>query len=128
VAALRELTGRIPKSLNVDLNLRGLAAPLPSLLAIAVYRIVQELLNNVMRHAQAQEVFVQVSREDDQLYLSVEDDGGGMEPSQASQAGKGGIGLAGIRTRVGLLGGTFTINSRLGRGTGVFLQVPVPAA
>lgn len=128
VAALRELAGRIPKSLTVDLNLRGLAEPLPSLLATAVYRIVQELLNNVMKHAQAQEVFVHVSHEDDQLHLSVEDDGVGMDPTQASQPGKGGIGLAGIRTRVGLLGGTFTINSRLGRGTGVFLQVPVPAA
>jgi PAS domain S-box-containing protein len=128
VAALRELTGRIPKSLTVDLNLRGLAEPLPSLLATAVYRIVQELLNNVMKHAQAQEVFVHVSQEDDQLHLSVEDDGVGMDPTQAGQPGKGGIGLAGIRTRVGLLGGTFTINSRLGRGTGVFLQVPVPAA
>lgn len=128
VVALRELVSRIPKSLHVDLHLRGLAGPLPALLATAVYRIVQELLNNVMKHAQAQEVFVSVAREDDQLHLSVEDDGVGMDPAQASQPGKGGIGLAGIRTRVGLLGGTFTYNSRPGRGTGVFLQVPVPAA
>lgn len=126
VVALRELAGRIPKSLTVDLNLRGLAEPLPPLLATAVYRIVQELLNNVMKHAQAQEVFVSVSREDDQLHLSVEDDGVGMDPAPPAKPGKGGIGLAGIRTRVGLLGGTFSINSRVGRGTGVFLQVPVP--
>ena len=128
VVALRELVSRIPQRLHVDLHLRGLAEPLPALLATAVYRIVQELLNNVMKHAQAQEVFASVAREDDQLHLSVEDDGLGMDPAQAGQPGKGGIGLAGIRTRVGLLGGTFTINSRLGRGTGVFLQVPVPAA
>jgi PAS domain S-box-containing protein len=128
VVALRELAGRIPKSLHVDLNLRGLAEPLPPLLATAAYRIVQELLNNVMKHAQAQEVFVQVVREEDQLHLSVEDDGVGMDLDQPSQPSRNGIGLAGIRTRVGLLSGTFTINSRLGRGTGVFLQVPVPAA
>jgi PAS domain S-box-containing protein len=125
--ALRELVSRIPTTLHVDLNLRGMAQPLPALLATAVYRIVQELLNNVMKHAQAQEVFVSVSREDDQLHLSVEDDGIGIDPERPAQAGKGGIGLAGIRTRVGLLGGTFDLNSRLGRGTGVFLQVPVPA-
>jgi PAS domain S-box-containing protein len=128
VVALRELVSRIPASLHVDLNLRGMAEPLPSLLATAVYRIVQELLNNVMKHAQAQEVFVNVLREDDQLHVSVEDDGIGMDPDRPAKVGRGGIGLAGIRTRVGLLGGTFTINSRLGRGTGVFLQVPVPAA
>ncbi|MDO7884895.1 PAS domain S-box protein [Hymenobacter cheonanensis] len=120
--ALQELVSRIPASLAVDLNLHGLAEPLPALLTTAVYRIVQELLNNVMKHAQAHEVFVQVSREDDQLHISVEDDGVGFE---ADTPGRSGIGLAGIRTRVGLLGGTFTINSRPGRGTGFFLQLPI---
>jgi len=120
--ALQELVSRIPASLPVDLNLHGLAEPLPALLATAVYRIVQELLNNAMKHAQAQEVFVQVSREDDQLHISVEDDGVGFD---ADNPGRTGIGLAGIRTRVGLLGGTFTINSRPGRGTGFFLQLPI---
>jgi signal transduction histidine kinase len=117
---------RIPASLAVDLNLHGLDAPLPGLLATAVYRIVQELLNNVMKHAQAQEVFVQVSHEDDQIYLSVEDDGVGFDTTL--EASPVGVGLAGIRTRVGLLSGTFSINSRPGRGTAVFLQVPLPAA
>lgn len=124
--ALQELVSRIPASLHVDLNLHGLAAPLPALLVTAVYRIVQELLNNVMKHARAGEVFVQVSREEDQLYLSVEDDGEGYDAAAA--AARGGIGLAGIRTRVGLLGGALSINSRPGRGTGFFLQVPIPAA
>jgi len=123
--ALRELVDRIPSRLAVDLNLHGLAEPLPGLLTTAIYRIVQELLSNVMKHAQAQEVFVQIAREDDQLYLSVEDDGVGFDAQ--AEATRGGIGLAGIRTRVGLLGGTVSINSRPGRGTGFFLHVPVPA-
>jgi PAS domain S-box-containing protein len=123
--ALRELVSRIPTRLAVDLNLHGLAEPLPALLTTAIYRVVQELLNNVMKHAQAQEVFVQIAREDDQLYLSVEDDGVGFDAQ--AEAGRGGIGLAGIRTRVGLLGGTISSNSRPGRGTGFFLHVPVPA-
>ena len=125
--ALQELVGRIPGSLAVDLNLRGLAAQLPAPLATAVYRIVQELLSNVMKHAQAQEVFVQLSQEDGQLYLSVEDDGVGM-PSEMELASPTGIGLAGIRTRVGLLGGTVAVQSRPGRGTGFFLQLPLPTA
>ncbi|MEJ7666043.1 MAG: ATP-binding protein [Hymenobacter sp.] len=123
--ALQELVSRIPASLAVDLNLRGLDQPLPALLATAVYRIVQELLNNVMKHAQAQEVFVQVSHEDNQLYISVEDDGVGFDA--AGPASRAGIGLAGIRTRVGLLGGTFRVQSRPGQGTSSALQVSVPA-
>lgn len=125
-AALRELVSRIPGSLRVDLNLRGLDQPLPALLATAVYRIVQELLNNVMKHAQAQEVFVEVSQEDHQVYVSVEDDGVGFDAS--GPAPRGGIGLAGIRTRVGLLGGTVSSRSRPGQGTSFALQVPVPPA
>lgn len=96
------------------------------MLETAVYRIVQELLNNVMKHAQAQEVFLQVSREDGQLHISVEDDGVGFDPSQS--AARAGIGLAGIRTRVGLLGGTLDLQSHAGHGTRVFLALPVPAA
>ncbi|RZL16348.1 MAG: PAS domain-containing sensor histidine kinase [Hymenobacter sp.] len=122
--AVQELVSRIPSSLTVDLNLRGLDQPLPLPLATAVYRIVQEMLNNVMKHAQAQEVFVQVSQEEGQLYLSVEDDGVGLPPAVA-QGSPLGIGLAGIRTQAGLLGGTLTVQSRPGRGTGFFLQIPV---
>ncbi|GAB2794054.1 PAS domain S-box-containing protein [Hymenobacter luteus] len=123
--ALRELVKRIPpQALTIDLNLSGLEAALPRPLETTVYRSVQELLNNVIKHAQAREVFVQVAREDGMLHVSVEDDGVGVEDT--SEAGPGnGIGLAGIRTRVGLLGGTFTLQSRPGRGTSITLTFPV---
>ncbi|OGX90711.1 hypothetical protein BEN49_21905 [Hymenobacter coccineus] len=121
-AALRALAQRIPATqLAVDLNLKGLEAPLPAPLATAVYRTVQELLNNVMKHAHAREVFVQVAREGREVHLSVEDDGLGFDADAAVP----GLGLAGIRTRMGLLGGTFTVRSRPGQGTGVFLVLPV---
>lgn len=123
--ALRELVKRIPpQALTIDLNLSGLETPLPRPLETTVYRSVQELLNNVMKHARAREVFVQVVREDGVLHVSVEDDGVGVEDVSGAGTG-GGIGLAGIRTRVGLLGGTFTLQSRPGRGTSVTLTFPV---
>ncbi|QIX61729.1 PAS domain S-box protein [Hymenobacter lutimineralis] len=123
-AALRELTTRIPAhSLDVDLNLAGLDQQLPPLLEIAVYRIMQELLNNVMKHASAREVFVQVACADDQLHLSVEDDGVGFDVHEVKQPK--GIGLAGIRTRVELLGGTFTLRARPGKGTTVSITLPL---
>ncbi|UOQ77690.1 PAS domain S-box protein [Hymenobacter sp. 5516J-16] len=122
--ALRELVKRIPaQSLTVDLNLSGLHHPLPRSLETTIYRSVQELLNNVMKHAGAQEVFVQVAREDGQVYVSVEDDGRGFETEGLDPAT--GIGLAGIRTRVGLLGGTFAVQSRPGQGASITLTFPV---
>ncbi|TPG67006.1 PAS domain S-box protein [Hymenobacter nivis] len=121
-AALRELARRIPAAqLAIDLNLNNLDAPLPALLATAVYRAVQELLSNVMKHAHAREVFVQVAREGPEVHISVEDDGRGFDAAAAVP----GQGLAGIRTRAGLLGGTLTIRARPGQGTGVFLVLPV---
>ncbi|AMJ67154.1 PAS domain-containing sensor histidine kinase [Hymenobacter sp. PAMC 26628] len=123
-AALRELARRIPANqLAVDLNLSNLDAPLPAPLATAVYRTVQELLNNVMKHARAREVFVQVAREGPEVHLSVEDNGVGFDADAPGPPP--GLGLAGIRTRVGLLGGTLTVRSRPGQGTGVFLVLPV---
>ncbi|SNS01704.1 PAS domain S-box protein [Hymenobacter mucosus] len=125
--ALRELVKRVPaRHLAVDLNLTHLDEPLPRLLQIAVYRIVQELLSNVMKHAQAQEVFVQVARAEGIVHISVEDDGIGFDPD--AERVEQGIGLAGIRTRVELLSGTITIRSLLGRGTTVSLELPLPAS
>ncbi|UYZ64655.1 PAS domain S-box protein [Hymenobacter weizhouensis] len=126
-AALQDLVKRIPPhQLAVDLNLHGLQEPLPATLQIALYRMVQELLNNVMKHAQAREVFVEVSRADGQVYVCVEDDGVGFEPEHVTQSRQG-LGLASIRSRVELLGGTLSIRSRPGHGTGISFQAPVPA-
>ncbi|MCR5887883.1 PAS domain S-box protein [Hymenobacter sp. J193] len=122
--ALRELVKRIPaNTLDVDLNFSGLEEKLPPLLDIAVYRIMQELLSNVMKHAHAREVFVQVARADDHLHLSVEDDGVGFDAGQMKKAK--GIGLPGICTRVELLGGTFTLRTHPGKGTTVTIQLPL---
>lgn len=121
--ALQELVKLIPRSLPVDLNLTGLDEPLPRQLQTAIYRMVQELLNNIMKHAQAREAFVSVAREDNYVYVSVEDDGVGFDTS--TPRADHGIGLAGIRTRVALLGGTLNIHSRLGQGTTISLTLPV---
>jgi PAS domain S-box-containing protein len=123
--ALAELVRRIPRrSLPVHLHLTGLEEPLPKLMEVAVYRIVQELLNNIIKHAQAQEAFIHLVREDDKLSVLVEDNGQGFEVD-SSFAPRQGIGLPGLRNRVGLLGGTLTINSRPGQGTIVSIELPV---
>lgn len=125
--ALEELCKRIPKqNLHVHLNVGPLPAALPSLLETAVYRIVQELLNNVIKHAQAREAFVYVEPQDQQLHVSVEDDGAGFDVEAAVQK-RGGIGLAGVRNRVSLLDGRLDIRSKPGLGTTVTIELPLPA-
>ncbi|SHJ27273.1 PAS fold [Hymenobacter daecheongensis DSM 21074] len=120
--ALEELCKRIPKqNLRFHLNLVGLEKPRPRPIEIAIYRVVQELLNNIIRHARASEVFIHVIHEDQHLHISVEDNGVGISPDPATPLQ--GIGLAGIRNRIDLLGGELTIESRLGRGTIITIEL-----
>jgi PAS domain S-box-containing protein len=116
--ALESLVKRLGViNLSVGLHLTNVDARLPAAVEITVYRTVQELLNNVMKHAEATEVEVHVACEDNRLYVSVEDNGRGFVPSVLATEPLVGIGLAGVRNRVALLGGQLSINSQLGRGT-----------
>lgn len=124
--ALEELVKRVaPARLPVRLHLAHLDQRLPAPVEIAVYRIVQELLNNVMKHAQATEVEVHVVRNQDRVEVSVEDNGRGFEPAVLASQPLTGIGLAGVRNRVALLGGELSVNSQLGRGTIISFELSV---
>jgi len=89
--------------------------------AIHVYRILQEALNNVLRHAKVSEVWVQAEYSPSQLRLMVEDHGGGMPGSQSRR----GIGLISMRERAGLLGGTLEFANLATGGVRVTLMVPL---
>jgi signal transduction histidine kinase len=124
--ALEELVKRVARvRLPVRMHVAGLEQRLPPQVEIAVYRVVQELLNNVMKHAHASEVVVHVAHEDSRLEVSVEDNGCGFETAALAAQPLTGIGLAGMRNRVALLGGELSINSQLGRGTIVSFEVSV---
>jgi PAS domain S-box-containing protein len=123
--ALEELRKRIaPSRLPVHLHLSGLEERLRPQVEIAVYRVVQELLNNVMKHAAATEVVVHVAHENGRVEVSVEDDGKGFETEALASQPLAGMGLAGVRNRVALLGGRLSIDSRVGRGTIVSFELP----
>ncbi|QIL75157.1 ATP-binding protein [Hymenobacter sp. HDW8] len=124
-SALEELVKRIPHAgLHVHLYMQGDFDGLPQQLEVSVYRIVQELLNNIIKHAKAREAFVHVVQEDGHVIISVEDDGQGFDPAQA-KAEYSGIGLTSIRNRVDLLAGTLSIDSRPGRGTIVSIELRI---
>ena len=98
---------------------------LPAPVETTVYRIAQEALTNVARHAGARHASVLVDRHDDRVTLVVEDDGGGFEVGPAGKrTGGARLGLIGIRERAALLGGTVTIESSPA-GTALFVTLPL---
>ena len=96
----------------------------------ALYRIVQEALTNVVRHARAETVLIGCTVTDDRIVLEVEDDGVGFEPSSVArprETGEG-LGLLGMRERLALLGGWLELESERGRGTHVVAVLPLRGA
>lgn len=107
---------------NVELSWRAHFAQEPSgRIAMALYRVLQEALTNVARHARAKRVEVSVLGNDGAIELLVRDDGTGFDGIP------GGHGLASMRTRIESIGGTFTIASRHGDGTCIQARVPLEA-
>jgi signal transduction histidine kinase len=92
----------------------------------AIYRVVQESLHNVAKHAQAHSASVQMSRNEETVYLTVEDDGVGMPGKINSPRGHS-FGLAGIRERIASLDGDVRVHSEKGKGTRLEIMVPARA-
>jgi two-component system NarL family sensor kinase len=91
----------------------------------ALYRIAQELLTNVIRHAQAKTASISLTLGPDHWILTVEDDGIGFDPTTLPLTG--GVGLRGIRERVEILGGRIDLTSQRGQGTLAVVWIPVIA-
>jgi two-component system sensor histidine kinase UhpB len=108
--------------IKAELNASGTDTQLPPDEEIAVYRIAQEALANVARHADAREVSVGFRAGDDGVELTVRDDGRGFSTLEPRDGG--GLGLGGMAERARLVGGELTIESRPGGGTKLCLRVP----
>ncbi|MFL6277842.1 MAG: sensor histidine kinase, partial [Blastocatellia bacterium] len=90
-----------------------------------LYRIAQEALNNIVKHAQASRVEVMLERRGKQVIMIIADDGIGFESGQESDGGaRAGLGLLGMRERAALVGGQFEIESGAGKGTTIYVRVP----
>lgn len=91
-----------------------------------LYRIVQEALNNVVKHARAGKVDILLERRADSVSLIIEDNGVGFDPAKIDGAGNGGFGLTGMRERAALASGTVVIETRTGKGVTVIVRIPAP--
>jgi signal transduction histidine kinase len=122
--AIGELLGRCQQArpeLSIQWYTQCSPGAATGLVKIHLYRIAQELVANVLKHAQATRLTVQLLEAEGRLLLTVEDNGRGFEPGPA----EGGIGLANVRARAEALRGTLHLDTAPGRGTFVQLSVPV---
>ena len=124
VRGVREGDDAVPAA---KLDISGTPVPLSSEQELAVYRITQETLNNVRRHAHATHVEVCLTFDVDTIHLKVTDDGNGfsLPSSLAELAEAGHFGLMGIQERVWAAGGALTIDSEPGQGTRISVTIPV---
>ena len=125
VAAIRKEAKDLFRNTGVKarVNVADNVGRLDSETETALYRIVQEALHNVVKHAQAHSVNIQLMRENEMVKLSVEDDGVGMQAKSSNSRGHS-FGLAGIKERVKSMKGTVRVQSAKGKGTRLEVSVP----
>lgn len=125
--ALRFLADGVSKRSKILIKVEGDLAsrPTPSV-ETALYRIIQEALNNVTKHAQAKSVRIQLNRDGPTLLCAIRDDGRGFDvPAVLARKGQKGLGLIGIRERLNAIGGTLQLRSEPGRSTELLVTIPM---
>lgn len=125
-AALADFCNKIESSTGVSVHFQqiGQSRPLSQTADIAIYRIVQELAHNAIKHAQATEIVVQIGIEPSEIQLTVEDNGKGFNPKETDKD-RDGIGLYSVRTRVEYLNGRLNIKSEAEGGTSFHVVLKV---
>jgi len=127
--ALEELTANMnnQEGLQADFRVKGEERRLSSEMELTLFRIAQEALNNVRKHANASHVVTTIDLGEGRIRLTIEDNGKGFSPpSLVDHPTAGGkLGLIGMHERVRLLGGSLAVNSKPGGGTKVVVNVPV---
>jgi signal transduction histidine kinase len=131
VAAIRRFVDAWSKTVSThgDFHAHGLDAPrLSPIVETNLYRITQEALNNIHKHAQASVVSVVLERRGDDVTLVIEDDGRGFDVATDGRPKTQQIGLLGMHERVSFIGGALQVESAPGKGTTIYVRVPFSAA
>jgi len=125
--ALRKILEEL-KADGIECKYRAMGTPLrlPSIVEIAVYRVVQEALNNIRKHADASKVSLRLQFQEDELMIEIHDDGQGFDLSQTldSAVSVGRMGLLGMKKRAEMLGGNLKVKTSEGTGTTITLDLP----
>lgn len=128
-AALERYARTISRSEGLKIDFQSFGqqsrrSRLPSQVELSLYRVAQEAVTNIVRHAEARHASIVLIKDSNQVSLVIEDDGLGFDPPRAPD-GEDGLGLIGMRERALLLGGDFTIDSRPGAGTVARVTIPI---
>ena len=121
IPALRSYTNEYIKkfNINIDFQVRGFRGRLPSNMEVALYRVVQEALTNVVKHSRATSVLVSMRREDGLVIVTIKDNGHGFNMDEVMKSKERGLGLFGMRERMSTVGGELEINTTPEQGTEV---------
>lgn len=124
-SAVREFITKLghAPSLKVDLEIVGLDSRLDNKIETVLYRVIQELVNNIIKHAKATHITMQLIRHEQELNVMIEDNGIGFNTKDIESFE--GIGLKGIQTRIDFLNGTVFFDSTVGKGTTVIIDIPI---
>lgn len=126
LAAIKKMAKSISESnaLQVSVEDFGLGERMENSLELSIFRMVQELVANAIKHAEATKVNIQLTQHEDNLNIIVEDNGKGFNRNKLDK-GNSGMGLTNIEKRVEHLEGSFTIDSVIGNGTSILIDIPV---
>ncbi len=126
-ATLRWLASQHEQRTGIATEVVGHLNEVPGEVAIAAFRVIQEALTNVLRHAQAQHIWIELSQSDGAVELLVRDDGVGFDVPKTLDwaANRGHLGLLGMKERVQILGGHLEVDSKPGLGTRIRLSLPL---
>jgi len=121
--AVQEFIGQISqRNIKINLATEGISQSLPSHVEGVLYRVIQESVNNVIKHAEASLLDISINQSEDGIDVMIEDNGKGFEIGQIH---KEGIGLSNIKSRIHYLGGTVEWNTSPGNGTLVAIYIPL---
>lgn len=115
-------TYRDQTGVDIQIQVNGEERRLENYVEVLLFRSIQELLSNAVRHGQAQHINVRVDLTQEQVRVRVADDGKGFDPNEIDSTS--GLGLRLLRDRVSMLGGTFEVESKIGQGAEVTFTVP----
>ncbi|WP_299124065.1 sensor histidine kinase [uncultured Winogradskyella sp.] len=124
--AVRNMADKVSTSnkIQIDVLDHGLDNRLENSLELTLFRVIQELITNVIKHAQATETTIHLTNHEDSINIMVEDNGKGFNPSQITKINKG-MGISSIDKRVEHLDGKLTIESDKNKGTTVIIDIPL---
>ncbi|MCE3281110.1 MAG: tetratricopeptide repeat protein [Bacteroidetes bacterium] len=125
VAAVREFINKLSgiDKLKIDLEITGLDQRLESTTETILFRVLQEVISNILKHAKANHITIQLVKHETELTMIIEDNGVGFDTKKMSESA--GIGLKNITSRIEFLQGRVDFDSNPGKGTTVIIEVPV---